>query len=153
MITAHPRLAPRAPLATWNPGAEQPEPRWVVARIRSRWASDAVPVEVYWATPQAANLFGSTARRLPTAFQRDHDLLLSDVYAFYRQRRQDLVSRWAGEHALPKAGFRTKDPDAFLFDDAGQSVRVIESAGRYDLRQVQSFHDYCDEHDLPYELW
>jgi hypothetical protein len=44
-------------------------------------------------------------------------------------------------------------PDAFLVDAAGRVRRVIESAGRYDAAQVESFHEHCVESDLPYELW
>jgi len=64
-----------------------------------------------------------------------------------------LASLWLGEHALSKAGFRVKDPDAFLVDANRRVLKVIESAGRYGPQQVQSFHDHCVEFDLSYELW
>ena len=38
-------------------------------------------------------------------------------------------------------------------DEDGSVRRVIESAGCYSARQVESFHDYCAECPLPYELW
>jgi len=30
---------------------------------------------------------------------------------------------------------------------------VIEFGGSYGKRKVQAFHDYCEEHSLPYEIW
>jgi hypothetical protein len=46
-------------------------------------------------------------------------------------QRPQLAALWVGEHGLPKAGHRIKDPDAFLRHEMDKSVRVIESAGRY----------------------
>ena len=40
-----------------------------------------------------------------------------------------------------------------LVDVAGRMRRVIESAGRYDPEQIETFHEHCFEYDLPYELW
>jgi hypothetical protein len=68
-------------------------------------------------------------------------------------QRPELAALWMGEHGMPKAGYRIKDPDAFLCGESGQVLRVIESAGRYSVEQVQSFHEHCEVHDLPYELW
>jgi hypothetical protein len=153
IINAHPRLALKSPVAVWQPNHVEPDLQRVAERIRGRWRHGAEPTEVYWASSQAANLFGSAAGQLPNVLQRDHDLLLGEVYVFYRLRRPDLVHRWAGEDVFPKAGYRIKDPDAFLFDDSGKPMRVIESAGRYGVRQIESFHQHCVEQDLPYELW
>jgi hypothetical protein len=101
----------------------------------------------------AASVFGSTAGKLPPVEHRDHDLRLAAVYVHYCMTFPQLAQLWIGEHALPKAGYRIKDPDAFLRDDAGRFVRVIESAGRYGATQLRSFHEHCFEFDLSYELW
>jgi hypothetical protein len=63
------------------------------------------------------------------------------------------AARWVGEHVLPKAGHRIKDPDAFIRNDQGEVLCVIESAGRYSADQVESFHEHCVENNLPYQLW
>jgi hypothetical protein len=104
------------------------------------------------ATPLAANLLGSTARGLPPREHRDHDLRLASIYTAYRLQRPKLAQLWVGEHGLPKAGFRIKDPDAFLCN-GGKVLRVIESAGRYSEWQVEKFHEHCESNELPYELW
>lgn len=153
VINAHPLLVIKGPLLAWMPGQDAPDSTAIGNRIKSRWHGAAEPIEVYWPSPLAANLFGSTARDLPALLHRDHDLLLSEVYVLYRTQRPQLATRWLGECVFPQSGFRLKDPDAFLFGDDGRPARVIESAGRYGVAQVESFHEHCLEHDLPYELW
>ncbi len=46
-----------------------------------------------------------------------------------------------------------KDPDAFLLDREGNTLRVIESGGKYDAERVEAFHEHCAGHRMPYELW
>lgn len=150
---AHPRLAIESPLVAWSPNDDEPDFESVAHVIRARWRQPDCLIEVYWASAKAANRFGSAGGRRPNVTHLDHDLLLSDVYVYYRTRHPDLAKCWIGENAIPKAGYRTKDPDAFLLDGSGIPVRVIESSGRYGIRQIQSFHNHCVDHDLPYELW
>ena len=82
-----------------------------------------------------------------------HDLLLSEVFVLYRRRLPKLAECWVGEDAMPLAERGVKNPDAFLLDDEYQPRRVIESAGSYSQKQVDTFHDYCRQCRLPYELW
>lgn len=153
VINAHPALPVTEPLAAWSPGEAALDAERIAEATRSRWTKPAVPTEVVVATARTACLLGSTAGGLPPTEHRDHDLRLSAVYAHYRRNRPALAGLWLGEHSLSKAGYRVKDPDAFLIDPGGRVLRVIESAGRYDPRQVSSFHEHCVEFDLPYELW
>ena len=153
IINAHPLLEPKQPLVTWRPGEARPDCREVSERARSRWNSPAIPTEVYTASKQAANLFAADSHGLPALDHRDHDLLLADAYVAYRVQKPSEADRWIGEDFLPKAGFRIKDPDAFLIDDKGRPARVIESAGRYSTKQIASFHDHCKSLALSYELW
>ncbi len=152
-INAHPLLAIHQPLVTWKPGTSEPDADVVSKCCQDRWSLPAIPMEVFVASPLAASLCGSTARGLPRREQWNHDLLLTSVYVHYQRRSPRLACGWVGEHALPKAGYRIKDPDAFLIGANRRILRVIESAGRYSPRQVESFHDHCAERELPYELW
>jgi hypothetical protein len=127
MLNAHPSLEIRSPLVAWRPGGPAPNVTRIAARIRNRWCQSAEPTRVYWASRKAANLLGSSMQELSTLLHRDHDLLLGEVYVFYRRRRPRLAGRWLGESVFPKAGFQIKDPDAFLFGDDGRPLRVIES--------------------------
>lgn len=153
IINAHPLLPVVRPLFSWKPGRVSPDYERISQQSRTRWSMAALPTEVWIVSSSVATLFGSTARRLPPAEHYDHDLRLASVYAHYRSLHPRLARRWIGEHALPKAGYRIKDPDAFLRKQNGQVFRVVESAGRYSPAQVESFHEHCFEYDLPYELW
>lgn len=141
------------PLVVWSPGRPEPDAEALAHAARSRWSGPSVPTAVAYAGKRAANVYGSTAGRLPAVNHRDHDAHLGAVYAFYRERRSHEADDWVGEDARPKAGFRVKDPDALLVDAAGQPYRVIEGAGRYTPEQVEAFHGHCADRELPYELW
>jgi len=153
IVNAHPLLKPQQPLADWRPGDRRPDCKMLSGRARRRWSQPAVPTEVFTASKLSANLFGGESHGLPTLDHRDHDLLLADAYAAHHVHNPADAARWIGEDFLPKAGFRIKDPDAFLLDDAGRPIRVIESAGRYSAKQIASFHEHCQSLALPYELW
>ena len=153
IANVQPLLPITKPLATWRPGANEPNFQRISSRAKMRWQETASPQEVFFATRLAANLFGSSAGEFPPLCHRDHDLLLGQVYAYYRTTRPAQAQFWIGEDARPKAGYRIKDPDAFLLDQSGAVVRVIESAGRYSPSQCESFHQHCLDADLPYELW
>ncbi len=153
IVNAHPLLPVEQPLAVWRQGNEEPNARRVSRQARARWRRPAKPLEVFTATSRTASLFGSTATGVPNMLHRDHDLLLGQVFVLYRTRRPEEARRWLGEDALPKAGYRIKDPDAFLIDADGRPGCVIESTGRYAARQIVAFHAHCMEYDLAYELW
>jgi len=146
-------LNPAGPLFAWRPGGDEPDAVALAHRSQTRWQFPAAPTTVCVASRLTANLFGSTSTGLPKLDHRHHDLLLAAAYVFYRLRRPKEATMWVGEHALPKAGFRIKDPDAFLIDSQNQVLRVIESAGRYRPCQIESFHEHCADEGLPYELW
>lgn len=151
-INAH-VLSPTRPLFAWRLGAPEPNAQLVSRSAYARWSFAAIPTLVCVATPLAANLHASTSCCLPKAEQRDHDLLLAAVYVHYRTHHPKAAELWIGEHLLPKAGYRIKDPDAYLRTAQGQVTRIIESSGRYSPQQVESFHEHCAEQQLPYELW
>lgn len=153
LVSVHPLLIQSVPLIRWNLGEKAPDFSRVAMETRSRWRLPSVALEVCVATKLATNLFGSSARGLPPLLHRDHDLLLGQAYLAYRDSRADSSIRWLGEDSRPKAGYRVKDPDAFLVDDRGRISRVIESAGRYSAAQVEAFHVHCADLDLSYDLW
>ena len=146
-------LIPVTPLVRWQPGDSEPEFHKVANLARTRWPRAAQPTMVCVASPITANMMGSAACNLPRLEQRDHDLLLAEVFVQYHAETPNVTDRWHGEHTRPKAGYGIKDPDVFLSHSNGRVIKVIESAGCYSARQVESFHDYCAECSLPYELW
>jgi hypothetical protein len=153
IVNAHPRLSLESPLVAWAPGTEKPSFVEVLPRIRKRWNQPAIPTRIYSASPQAANLFGATALNSSPFMRRDHDLLLGEVFVFYRTRHPRRAERWFGEAAIPRAGCGVENQDAVLFATDGLPLCVIESAGNARRNHCESFHRHCAEHGLPYELW
>ena len=141
------------PLAVWTPQNAAPNFVQIADVVRSRWNGSPTPTPIVAATHRAARLFGSSAGGLPPTNYRNHDLLLAGVYARYRNVEPELAASWLGEDAVAIAERGVKNPDAFLFDGEGNVTRVIESAGRYSLDQIESFHRHCQSAELPYELW
>jgi len=141
------------PLAAWTPQNAKPDLVEIAEVIRTRWNGASIPTPVVAATHKAARLFGSSAGGLPPTNHRNHDLLLAAVYARERTNDPDLAETWHGEDAGSIAERGVKNPDAFLIDETGNVIRIIESAGRYSLKQLESFHQHCQSAELPYELW
>ena len=153
MVNVHPLLDVRAPLVHWTPGEDEPDFARIAARAKDRWRLASIPKQIFLATKLAANLFGSSAGHLPELTHRDHDLLLGQVYVLYTTTRPTEATRWVGQDARPRAGYRIRNPDACLLGSGGQVIRVIQAAGRYSQKQVETFHEHCISYGLPYELW
>ena len=142
-----------SPVFTWKPGEAEPDTWPLSKQIRSRWNRRESVVEVFQATERAGRIFGSRSGHGIRVIERRHDLLLSEVFVLYRRRLPQLAECWVGEDAMPLAERGVKNPDAFLLDEEFQPRRVIESAGSYSQKQVDTFHEYCRQCRLPYELW
>jgi hypothetical protein len=153
VVNAHPRVNVTAPLAMWSPDDPKPDFMAVAKHAKARWNQAVCPTQVYWASARAANLFGSSSIRSPSIAQRDHDLLLGEVYVFFCTHRTSSVHCWVSEAAWPKSGPGTKNADAFLCSDDGRTSCAIESAGRSRREQMECFHQHCAAQNLPYELW
>lgn len=141
------------PAFTWRPADPAPDGWRLSKQFRLRWKQPTQPINVFQATTKAGRLFGSRCGSMIRTIEQQHDLLLSQVFVLYHQRLPQLVPFWVGEHAMPVAERGVKNPDAFLIDNQGEPRRVIESAGAYSQKQVESFHRYCQQAGLPYELW
>jgi hypothetical protein len=124
----------------------------VSRRLKERWTRSQHGIRVMTASRTSANLFGSSASGLPTLGHREHDVLLGNVFTHYASNAPDAARKWIGEHALPKAGYRIKDPDAFLADQ-GVPYRIVESGGSYGAAQVKSLVEFAHEQNLELEVW
>jgi hypothetical protein len=85
--------------------------------------------------------------------EQTHDVHLAAVFLLFRNRSPTLVSRWVSEATI----LRNRDdkfqklPDAVIEFETGPLV--VEFGGAYSKEKVESFHGYCEENSLPYELW
>ena len=146
------RPTPLTPLVGWSPGDDVPNADQISRLARSRWIRGTVSRELVSATKLAANLFGSTLTGLPPVHHRDHDLLLSDVYAHYRKAKPVPASDWRNADSLP--GDRNLPrADAFLVDAEQTVIRAIKSAGRAKPKVISTFHVRLANANLAYELW
>ena len=142
-----------SPIVIWRPNQPCPDTWMLSQHFRGRWNRQLASTTVFMATERAGRLFGSRSGHQIREFERSHDLLLAEVYLLYRKRLPQLAAAWVGEDSLPIAQRGIKNPDAFLFDDSHTPRRVIESAGSYSQKQVETFHRYCATARIPYELW
>ena len=80
--------------------------------------------------------------------------MLTDVFCLYLRRSPAIAKQWIGEHLQPKAGYKVKDPDAFLLRN-GKPYRIVESAGAYGIKQLKSIIEFAAaaERPLELELW
>jgi len=153
VANVHPPIDISQPLTSWRPGMPRPDLARLAQPIRDRWQLPAVPTELFHATRVAANLFAGHAWRLPPVGQRDHQLLLGQVYLHYRRAHPQEARSWLAADACGSAaGNHHPRPDAVLRGPAG-TLRAIESTGRHSVDRLARLHAYCLHEQLPYELW
>lgn len=143
----------KSPTVIWRLNEAQPDAWKLSKHFRKRWNRNRDNVTILRATAEAGLVFGGRTEKTSRSFEQGHDLLLSEVYILYRIEIPKLAACWIGEAAMPLAPHGVKNPDAFLFDESLVCRRVVESAGAYSQYQVETFHRYCVEARLPYELW
>ena len=84
---------------------------------------------------------------------------MAQVYLFYLRHHPELMPQWIFEEQIKSerkrdarsSGPDEKLPDVILRSSAG--TRVIEFGGAYGKDKLISFHGYCKEYSLPYEIW
>lgn len=144
-----------APLADWRVGQPAPDAGAIAYRCQQRWQGRPPRPSTAWiATGQAAQLFGGVRRgELKQPTQVTHDLGVAAVWLRLREIAPHWAATWRGEDLLASTRRGQKLPDAFLVDEGGRVVCVIEFGGSYDASRVQAFHDDCASRGLPYQLW
>lgn len=152
-LLARPVRLSEQPILAWAPGEPLPELGPVAYRCQRRWIAPLRPVPAVIASVEAGHRFGGHGGRAPRASEASHDIGLSEVYLAVRRADPRRAERWISEAALYEQGWGrdAKLPDAVVRESGGDLA--IEFAGGYSKRKLQEFHDYCEERELPYELW
>jgi len=150
---AHPELLLSAPVISWHPGEMIPNLGSVSYQLQSRWNQDRMMISFTSATQKAANVFSGHGGRPPRAIERTHDIHLGTVYLHYRETSPSLLEYWIFEEQLRAERGRTTEmlPDVLLRSTFGK--RAIEFGGAYPKAKLEAFHRYCEEQNLPYEIW
>ena len=156
-VNLHPPLTPQRPVLTLRAESTCPEDlRPYSDLMRKRWNKPAIPTTVFVASRAAANLFGATSGGLPPLDHRDHDALLTDAFIAHLQKHPHTIEHWQGEQMRHKAGYRIKDPDAFMLRPDGTPSQIIESGGAYSVRQIRSLCNFAfveRDHFELLEIW
>jgi len=141
------------PVHCWTPGDPHPEVEAIAQTVGQRWKLAPVTQDVFAATKQANRLFGANGVGFPTVHQLNHQLLLSEVYVNYRAMIPAIANSWIGREEVSIIDLLGKKPNAFLMDETGRLIRAVQSAGRFNCKQIESFHACCKASQLAYELW
>jgi hypothetical protein len=156
-LTVQARSLPvfEAPLVTWRPTDPDPDFGAVAYRCQERWRLRPVrPCTAWIATDTAAHFYGGVRRgELKLATQATHDLGVAAVWLRLSQVAPQWAAAWRSEDLLAHTRRGEKLPDAFVVDQCGQVVWVIEFGGAYDKARVQAFHQDCLARQLPYQIW
>jgi hypothetical protein len=149
---AHPEIELASPIAVWEPGDRAPDFGSASWRLKSRWTKPPAATPSVIATKGAGHQFAGFGGRYPRPTEQTHDLHVAALYLGFRLLRPDEARAWVSEEIL-RADLRGADklPDAMI--RAGDSKRVIEFGGAYGKPKLASFHRFCAELELPYELW
>lgn len=154
-VLANPMLELSAPLFSWKAGREAPDVDALAYTLETRW--DSAPPElttIYFATRAAVNRAdGCQAGFFAHPDDAAHDLHVSELYLQLLTKHPELVPLWRSEDALPEPepfGFK---PDAAFLNEAGDIRLYIEFGGRYKATRLSKIHRYCEEREVPYDLW
>ena len=151
-VAAHPILKLAAPVFTWKPGEQLPDPRRISRDLQSRWTRPLRPTAVCVPTRRTLSAFGGKARRLAAA-QATHDLHVAEVFLRYRTSVPDKAARWTGEGVLASRGRNTKLPDAIIAGTSDEPPLVVEFGGAYPAARVDGILEHCLAENLPLEIW
>jgi hypothetical protein len=156
-MTVQARSTPvmKSPLASWQPGESAPDFGQIAYRCQQRWRIRPTrPCSAWIATEKASQIFGGVQRGdLKNALQATHDLGVAAVWLRLRECASQWATAWRSEDLLAHTRRGEKLPDAFIVDEAGQVIWVIEFCGGYDAERVKAFHQDCVSRELPYQLW
>ncbi len=156
-ITVRVRPLPpiQQPIVTWRPGADEPGFGPAAHQLQSRWRKRPVrSATAYIATHRTSQLFGGRGRgRLKQAMQATHDLGVAAVWLRLRQQAPEWADAWRSEDLLAHTRCGEKLPDAFLVNESGDVVCVVEFGGGYDAARVRELHEDCADRGLPYQIW
>lgn len=155
-LVAHPELTLCAPLLAWTPKRPDPDFHKVAYRASARWSQPPVQHTAVIATRQAGSHYGGWGGRYPRLTERTHDLHVAALYLQKCSEDPDTRKYWKSEEKLreERAGKKNSGrhhlPDAII---TRPRRTVIEFGGAYKVEKLSSFHGYCKDIGLPYEIW
>ncbi len=143
------------PICVWQPSQQLPDFGAVAWSAKSRWKFGARRTSVVVASDLATRIrTGRNAREIKQCFQLTHDLGVSETFLRFRQTRPAEATLWNGEDIIARFRRKKKLPDAIIAgDDIWPPRLAVEFAGAYSRGRIKGFHKFCEQEQLPYELW
>lgn len=142
------------PLGSWAPGKSRPDFRAIAYRLRKRWDRPR-EMQVVLPANRACRQFGGTMVRPRSAGELDHDLWMSNVYLWHRERLSAETAWISGDKLRSDREtyqFCGNVPDACLRDSSGEIKKVIEAGGKgYSRDKLDRLHNSYSA--FPYEIW
>ncbi len=139
------------PLAIWRLHRPPPDFAQLARTLATRWPDEVTRTACVTVTEDGARgVAGVKASTPPADSEVSHDLHLAEVYFRMLEELPTRASTWILETHLPK-GQGVKVPDAIVRD--GLDRAAIEFGGLYDRVKLESFHAYCRDKKMGYELW
>lgn len=153
-LSAHPEIFIHSPVVRWQPGEPTPDLGGAAYRLQSRWTAGARLTRAVIASKATGYRYGGHGGRFPRPTEGTHDIHLAAVYLRFRQSAPELARGWTSEEAIRRSrptNRGLKLPDALIVTSTMR--KVIEFGGSYSREKLASFHEYCSEESLPYEVW
>ena len=146
-----------APLATWKPGQNKPDPAQISRAANLRYRDVAMQeIDAVSATNRTLQHFGLASRLPLKRFQQTHDLGLSETFVLFSRRWPHLTRRyWVGEDAYRELrGKGEKVEDSQLRNPrTGKVLLVVEFTGKYKASRVAQFIDDVVARELPFACY
>jgi len=79
---------------------------------------------------------------------------MATVFLRYRNLHPELVCYWKSEARIlweRRGSKKEKLPDAVI--ELPDEKRIVEFGGAYSKAKLESFHEYCQRLEVPYEVW
>lgn len=151
---SRPELPLEEPIIVWEVGQVSPDLGAASYRLQARFTAPLRKTQCVIATPLAGIRFGGKGGRLPRKAEQTHDVHMAALFLRYRKRYPELMKYWLSEEIIKRGRPKRKGeklPDAII--QAPGYQQVVEFGGEYSKEKLISFHEYCAEKELPYEIW
>lgn len=155
-LLAHPEILLESPLVSWVPGNSEPEFGAIAYQCTTRWTEPHVERMAVIASRSSGREFGGWGGRFPRRSERTHDLHVAAVYLRKRAESPELVRHWRSEEVIRMRRSAKGKSDVAKLPDAiitRPRRTAIDFAGRYSADRLRSFHAFCADQGLRYELW
>jgi DNA-binding Lrp family transcriptional regulator len=154
----HPEISLSGPVLDWALGQEGlPDFGALSWALKSRWKMPPKQMQIVTATKEAKKFIGGCCGgRKPRVREVSHDIHVSSVYLWYRERDAECDRLWESEDTFMSWGCleTARVPDAIYFADSGfvEDGTIIDFGGSYSKQKLEAMHDEYSR-ICRYQIW